>query len=159
MWHRQYIIDSLTANIKVSPPPLLSVNGPLRFKENQLLHEPIMNVRRKERKRGRMTDRMDEQECIPVGCVPPTAVAVGGGLHHAPPREQTTPDQAPPQTGTPREQTPPRSRHSPVNRITDTCKNITFPQLRLRAVMMEERNKRRYTSSEGTRHFFYVLSY
>ena len=24
--------------------------------------------------------------------------------------------------------------HPPVNRITDTCKNITFPQLRLRAV-------------------------
>ena len=25
----------------------------------------------------------------------------------------------------------------PVNRITDTCKNITFPQLRLRAVINE----------------------
>ena len=112
MWHRQYIIDSLTANIKVSPPPLLSVNGPLRFKENQLLHEPIMNVRRKERKHGRMTDRMDEQECIPVGCVPPAAVAVGG----SPPGTPTgadTPRPGTPQPGTPREQTPPRSRHPP----------------------------------------------
>ena len=56
-----------------------------------------------------------KQECIPVGCVPPTAVAVMGG--------------SPP--GTPRPGTP-----SPfVNRITDTCKNITFPQLCLRAVI------------------------
>ena len=36
-----------------------------------------------------------EQECIPVECVPPTAVAVTGGLH------------------TPPEQGPPKSRHSP----------------------------------------------
>ena len=135
--------------MKVSPPPLLSVNGPLRFKENQLLHEPIMNVRRKERKHGRMTDRMDEQECIPVGCVPPAAAAVGGvstrhphGSRH-PPRPGT-----PPGADTPPEQASPREQNQ------DTCKNITFPQLRLRAVMMEERNKRRYTSSEGTRHFF-----
>ena len=31
--------------------------------------------------------------------------------------------------------TPPCNHaHPPINRITDTCKNITFPQLRLRAV-------------------------
>ena len=31
---------------------------------------------------------------------------------------------------------PPATMHAPpVNRITDTCKNITFPQLRLRAVI------------------------
>ena len=29
-----------------------------------------------------------KQECIPVGCVPPAAVAVRGGLHQAPPRDQ-----------------------------------------------------------------------
>ena len=140
MWHRQYIIDSLTANIKVSPKPLFSENGPLRFKENKLSHEPTMNVRRKERKHGGMTDRMDEQECIPVGCgsVPHAAVAVEGVSTRHPLREQT-----PPGAGIP-----------PMNRITDTCKNITFKQLRLRAGMMEERNKRRYTSSEGTRHLF-----
>ena len=28
--------------------------------------------------------------------------------------------------------------HPPVKRITDTCKNITFPQLRLRAVKKQE---------------------
>ena len=43
-----------------------------------------------------------EQECIPVGCVPSAAVAVGGGVSTSP----------------------------PVNRITDACKNITLPQLR-----------------------------
>ena len=45
------------------------------------------------------------QECIPVGCVPPAAVAVTGGSPHTPsrhPPEQIPPEQAPP------EQTPPR---------------------------------------------------
>ena len=145
-------------------------------------------------------------ECIPVGCVPPAAVAIRGGLHQVPPLRTrpppgpgTTPgtrkppllqgrhpwDQAPPWSrhpswdqapqsrhppgpgsplgpgncpppgqipprtrhpppgpGTP-EQTPPRARHPPeqtpprpgtpktrhplpVDRMTDTCKNITF---------------------------------
>ena len=58
-----------------------------------------------------------------------------GGLHQAPPG----PD--PPGPGT-----PPGTRHPPgsgpppppVNRITDTCKNITFPQLRLWAVIKSE---------------------
>ena len=36
-----------------------------------------------------------EQECIPVGCVPPAAVAIPGGLHQ-PPREQTPPEQTSP---------------------------------------------------------------
>ena len=36
----------------------------------------------------------------------------------------------PPWTRNPLDRDPP-----PVNRITDRCKNITFPQLRLRAVM------------------------
>ena len=37
-----------------------------------------------------------QQECIPVGCLPPAAVAVPGGLHQAPPL-----DQAPPGPGNP----------------------------------------------------------
>ena len=42
------------------------------------------------------------QECIPVGCVPPAAVAVtGGGSPHLP------------QSRYPLEQTPPQSRHPP----------------------------------------------
>ena len=69
-----------------------------------------------------------EQECIPVGCVPPAAVAVPGGLHQAPPWEQTPWDQAPPQTrhlswdqAPPPKQTPPRNQAPPpVNRILDT---------------------------------------
>ena len=81
-----------------------------------------------------------QQECIPVGCVPPAAVAVRGegGLHQAappgpgtpairhthpqdqaPPRTRDTPpwDKAPPGTrhplrpGTPSDQAPPQTRH------------------------------------------------
>ena len=86
-----------------------------------------------------------------------------GGSPPGPPLEQAPPGSRPPRAGTPRDQTPPWSRHPPgpdtlwsrhspgagtppeqapprdqtppVNRIKDTCKNITFPQLRLRAVI------------------------
>ena len=45
-----------------------------------------------------LVDPLIIQECIPVGCVPPAAVAVwgGDGLHQAPPPEETPRDQAPP---------------------------------------------------------------
>ena len=75
-----------------------------------------------------------------------------GGLHQAldqAPPDQAPPDQAPqdqaspwdrhppgtPRANTPLEQTPPGSRHPPgpgtppVNRMTNRCKNITFPQI------------------------------
>ena len=42
-------------------------------------------------------------ECIPVGCVPPAAVAVPGGLHQAPPGSRPLWDQTP----------PPGTRHPP----------------------------------------------
>ena len=45
------------------------------------------------------------------------------------PPGQRPPRQRPPWTETPLDRDP-----LPVNRITDTCKNITFPQLRLRTV-------------------------
>ena len=49
---------------------------------------------------------MPQQECIPVGCVPPTAVAIRGvSTRHPPPREQE----------------PPRGQ-------THTYKHITLPQ-------------------------------
>ena len=53
----------------------------------------------------------------PGGCVCPGAVHYPGpkGRHSPPPQRQTPPP--------------------PVNRMTDRCKNITFPQLHLRAVM------------------------
>ena len=65
-----------------------------------------------------------EQECIPVGCVPPAAVAISGGV-------------SPP--GIPPEQTPCKAcwdttcnacwdSTPPVNRMTNRCKNITLPQ-------------------------------
>ena len=45
------------------------------------------------------------QECIPVGCVPPAAVAIGGGgLHQAPPRIEATPR---------RKHLPPGLKHTP----------------------------------------------
>ena len=71
-----------------------------------------------------------KQECIPVGYVPPAhwltvshSVRLQWG--HACPRRIPQGMQAPPGT-----------HDSPVNRMTDTCKNITIPQLRLRAVMI-----------------------
>ena len=87
-----------------------------------------------------------KQECIPVGCVLPAAVAVGG-LHQAPPSlgtrhplgpgtpppetRHTSPwDQAPPGTRHPPDQAPPPvDRHMPVN--ISPC-----PKLRLRAVII-----------------------
>ena len=87
-----------------------------------------------------------QQECIPVGCIPPAAVAIRGGsppgtpLEQIPPRTRHPPfpaDQAPPwdQAPPPRADTPtpppgPGTSPPPVNRITDACKNITLPQLR-----------------------------
>ena len=122
-----------------------------------------------------------KQECIPVGCVLPAAVAIMGGVST---HRHTPLEQGPPGAGTPLEQAPPGcgpgdpprcgpgdplarplniplgcgpgnlqdmlgytppnllqgmlgyhlqcmlGYHPPVNRITDTCKNITLPQLR-----------------------------
>ena len=85
----------------------------------------------------------NEKECIPVGCVPPTAVAIQGGLHQAPPGNRHPPDRHPRDQAPPWEQAPPtprsrhplplgsrhplpksrhplQSRHPPVNRILDT---------------------------------------
>ena len=55
------------------------------------------------------------QECIPVGCVLSAAVAMGVSTQVG--VCQTTP--------------------SPVDRMTDTRENITFPQLLLRTVKMK----------------------
>ena len=75
-----------------------------------------------------------KQECIPVGCVPPAAVAIsGGGLHTHSPEADTplgvgTPGAGTPRSRPPRSRTPgadPPSRHPPragtppVNRMTD----------------------------------------
>ena len=79
------------------------------------------------------------QECIPVGRVPSAAVAVCWGRGCLPAKGRL------PRGWLSRgvsargvcvskhalSQTP----HPPVNRMTDRCKNITFPQLRLRAVI------------------------
>ena len=66
-----------------------------------------------------------QQECIPVGCVPSAAVASPGEGGICPggclPRSCVCPGGV---------------HHPPVNRISDRCKNITFPQLLLRTVII-----------------------
>ena len=84
-----------------------------------------------------LTQNMDEQECIPVGCVPPVlyrtggvsvqegeslskrGVSVQGGLCQG--RGLYQGDTLP-----------------PVNRMTYRCKNITFLQLRFRVVINQQ---------------------
>ena len=56
-----------------------------------------------------------EQECIPVGCVPSAAVAVGGGVCPGVSAQEVS---APVHAGI----------QPPVKRITDACENITLPQ-------------------------------
>ena len=65
-----------------------------------------------------------EQECIPVGCVLPSAVAIGGGVSTGhPPGADPPGSRHPPwrRHPHPREQTPPRGQ-------THACKHITLPQ-------------------------------
>ena len=50
-----------------------------------------------------------KQECIPIGCVPPTAVAITGGLY------------------SPWEQAPPRSRHPPGSRHPQEQTPVPWP--------------------------------
>ena len=79
--------------------------------------------------------RTPQQPCMPLQQphMPPTAThaprCMPSGNHTCPPSWQ--PHMSPRQPCTPpgNQANPP-----PVDRITDTCKNITFPQLRLRAV-------------------------
>ena len=87
-----------------------------------------------------------KQECIPVGCVPPAAVAIPGGLHQAPPGTRYPPGADPPDQATPQDQaplgpgiplgpgtppgpgTPLGQGTPPLNRMTDMYKNITLRQ-------------------------------
>ena len=80
---------------------LLEVNYCLEVLIAHLRNIPLLS--------GYGIKRNFKQECIPVGCVPPAAVAV----HQAAPRTRHLPwDQAPP---------------SPCGQ-THTCKHITLPQ-------------------------------
>ena len=74
--------------------------------------------------------KMPIQECIPVGCVPSAAVAVGGGVSSP----GTPPDHAPPGPCTSRTMHTPgtmhttRPDHAPPCGQTQACKHITLPQ-------------------------------
>ena len=92
-----------------------------------------------------------KQECIPVGSVLPALYNMGSlpdrdPLNRYPPGQDPLSDpppgqslpltEPPPGQGSP--QTDPLpfwTKTSPVNRMTNRCKNITFPQLRLRTVI------------------------
>ena len=65
-----------------------------------------------------------EKLTCPPAHMPPTM--------HTPTMHPPSPHTCPPAT-----QPPPCHAHPLVNRITGRCKNITFPQLRLRTVKME----------------------
>ena len=76
-----------------------------------------------------------KQECIPVGSVLSALYNMGGlpdrdSLDRGPPLTEPPPGQ-----GSPQRPLPFWTKTSPVNRITDRCKNITFPELRLRTVI------------------------
>ena len=88
---------------------------------------------------------VDRQECIPVGCVPPAAVAARGWFSTSPqsrhppqtrhppgpgtaPGADTPQDQAPPPS---RDQVPPGPGNPPLlwtEFLTHACENITLPQ-------------------------------
>ena len=108
----------------------------------------------------------NKQECIPVGCVPSAAVAVSPATHastghtchplpHMPPTTHAPYHTCPPPHMPPCHACtlchttpftmhgplchagPPFATHAPpMDRMTDTCENITFPQLLLQTVMM-----------------------
>ena len=84
------------------------------------------------------TKKCNKQECIPVGCVTSAAVAVSLAMHtprHAHPYAMHAPCNAcPPPCMPPCHTCPlpcmsPCHAHPDMNRITDTCENITLPQL------------------------------
>ena len=79
------------------------------------------------------------QECIPVGCVPSTAVAVSPATHVPPPYPRTAMHVpllpcVPPSCHTGPYACPPMWTEF----LTHACENITFPQLLLRTVKSNE---------------------
>ena len=88
-----------------------------------------------------------QQECIQVGCILTTVVAIPGGSPLSIPPCAEPLEEAPPGADPPLGADSPGSRHPhasrhpweqkpPVNKMTDMCKNITLPKLRLWAVKM-----------------------
>ena len=93
-----------------------------------------------------------QQECIPVGCVPSAAVAISPATYAWPlpcmPPLPYMPPAIPAPCGThPLPRMPPCHAH-PQRGQTDTCKNITFPQLLLRTV------KRQFYTNQVNSWFF-----
>ena len=127
------LLESLPSPFPFPPDTAHTLLTPLNECVTEWIHEewskPKMNGWMQEKAK-----RKNEQECIPVGCVPPAAVAVRGGLHQAPPgtrhpQAQTPRDQAPPRTR------PPGSRPPLWTEWQTGAKILPCPKLRLRAVM------------------------
>ena len=87
--------------IPVKALPARYYTFPFLDKERKTLHYDLTDFKYQQ--------NILKLECIPVGCVPPAAVSVGGSPPGTP-REQT------PRSGHPQEQTPPGSRHPPQSR-------------------------------------------
>ena len=68
-----------------------------------------------------------QQECIPVGCIPPARYRTGGLCPRGSLSRGVSVQVGSCPGGLP-------DRDLPVNRMTHRCKNITFPQHRFRAV-------------------------
>ena len=97
------------------------------------------------------TNMDSKQDCIPVECVPTAAVIFSPPdqrghppqTRHRPPRPDTPLDQtstpSPPSQEGAQERNPPPPQKKIVDRMTDTCKNITFPILRMRSVIKQRR--------------------
>ena len=91
------------------------------------------NKKKKTRRptKGNFVKLAFKQECIPIGCIPPIAVAVSPATH-APP-----PPCTPPCHTCPLLCMPPTARAPPRTEfLTHACENITFPQLLLLTVIM-----------------------
>ena len=73
--------------------------------------------------------------CLRDGGVCPGGVCLDAGVHPQEPEVDTPPTQ---RTDTP-----------PVNRITDRCKNLAFPQLLLRTVIKREISSEKYQCQDG----------
>ena len=93
------------------------------------------------------------QECIPIGCLPSAAVAVSG-------RVSSIGGCLPRVVCLGKVYTPgPRGRHPhPVDRMTDTCESITFPQLLLLTVKIKNKMTKNVCLSSGGSQFHAIFS-
>ena len=102
--------------------------------------------------------RYMKQECIPVGCVPPAAVAIWGGLHQTPPWTRPPRTRHTPRPGT--RHTPSLQPGTPPFPWTDTPVNILpCPKFRFRAVISLVRNDPPMITSDKLSSIYFKQAY